>query len=325
MVAPSQQDPLVSSADVPLLYGALGAVFHLELLGPDDAPRLDAVTDLVWEWFGEQLHWVNLSFEEPVERASRAEADFISSYATTLNVAADPDKLGQAALGLYAQFIRDDFEVSFNGGDDELSASPFSYRFYAEVPRASADPLASYAVIHITVPESWPLDDFVERVTRIAATLRLRWGCAGYTYSPWIVSGYAEASKGLAAHARRFIGYDVAEYTRLVKQFYAKVRTVSWLTFVGPSLVAELKAAERPLVSSGRLKIAPCGDGIVIQAGDVPERGDQNRLWYPPAYVEADTLLHSIRARDSKGMIFLGPWDEPSISDWLRRFERRVS
>jgi hypothetical protein len=54
MVAPSQQDPLVSSADVPLLYGALGAVFHLELLGPDDASRLDAVTDLVWDWFGDE-------------------------------------------------------------------------------------------------------------------------------------------------------------------------------------------------------------------------------------------------------------------------------
>jgi hypothetical protein len=318
-------NPLVSDDTRPLVYPALGAVFHLEVLEPADSARLEAVTELVWAWFGDRLKWTNFSFLDPIEKADRGDADFITNYPNTLEVPTNPDPILHAALVSAAMFRRDEFEVAFNGGDDPASASPYSYRFYAEVPFASVGQLSPYAVVHITVPESWPVDDFFRRIFEIASLLRLRWGCAGYTYSPWIVSEYEDIARAMASHSRRHIGYDIAEYTRLVAEFHDRIRTVSWLNFLGGALADELRGEGRVLESASRLTMHPCGNNLLVQAGPAPERGDQNRLLYPPAYVEADILLRPRRAHDGKGMIFLGPWDETSITDWLRRFERRVN
>jgi hypothetical protein len=319
-------DPLATNSDgVPLLYPALGAVLHLEPLGPEDEPRLEAVSEIVWNWFGSELRWVSSSFEPVVRRARREDAEYVSGYVTELDVPEGDSSLEQALFTGHAQFVKDDFEVAFSGGATEIGASPYSYRFWAEVPDPSPGRVRSFGVIHITVPEAWPTEDFVMRVSAVAGALRVRWGAAGYTFSPWILSDYEMPSVRVAAHARRHPGYDVAEYTRLVKAFHRRIRTVSWLTILGSSIAEELARAGRVVEPSSHLTVGRAGECLVVRAGARPEKGDANRLVYPPAYVEADALLRPIRASSGEGMTFLGPWDERQITDWLRRFEKRVN
>jgi hypothetical protein len=319
-------DPIARNDDeTPVLYPALGAVFHLELLERDDEARLDAVNDLVWDWIGPYLRFVDRTFEPDVARVRRADADYISGYAAGLDVTGSTDPTEQAALELHAQFSHDDFDVSFCGGPTPTAASPYSYRFWAEVPDPPSGRVSSYATMHVTVPEAWPLDDFRQRVLAIASKLRLRWGAAGHTYSPWLVSGYEVAGAHLYGHARRFLGYDTAEYMRLVKPFYRRIRTVNWLTFLGPAFVGELAEHGTNLQSGPLVAVDALGAGVVLQAGAQPERGDRNRLQHPSAYVEVDALLRPIRADKGEGMVFLGDWSEEDITEWLRRFERRVS
>ena len=66
---------------------------------------------------------------------------------------------------------------------------------------------------------------------------------------------------------------------------------------------------------------AASGDGVVIQAGGAPERGDVNRRQVPPAYREVDALVRPLRAASGVDLPFFAPWDEGSIERWLRRFE----
>ena len=310
----------------PVAFGALGAVFHLEVLSASDEERLTRALDRVWEWFGERLAWTALSSARgPLERTKRAHLDYISSYPAHLT---GPTNLppGQAQFegNNLVKVGRTDFYVFCNGGAKPKDASPFSLRFWAEIGTVPDDSptLPGYAALHLTVPESWPLDDFAARVCAIAGELNLRCGSAGYTYSSWELPEHEEPSKRVYAHARRHPGYDVAEYVRLVTHFHARLRTVSWLTFVGASMVEELAG---PLAPSGPVQVFPVGGATVLRAGAAPEKGDMNRLQIPAAYRIADAMVRPVRASDGKGMIFFGPWTEAEITEWFRRFEYRVS
>jgi len=319
-------EPLATtSTGVPLLYPVLGAVLHLEPMALAHESALEAVNDMIWDWYGSALRWVNMTFEPATMRADRGQADYIPGYVRQLEIPASDDPVEQAVFTGHAQFANDDFEVAFCGGTTGSSASPYSYRFWAEAPDPHAERVLSYGVIHLTVPEAWPLHDFEERVSSIVAALPVRWGAAGYTYSPWMLSDIEKPTTKAASHASRYPGYDIADYTRLVKQFYKRIRTVNWLTFIGASMMEELSEAGRVLESASRLTVTHVGASTLVRAGDRPEKGDTNRLLYPPAYVEADELLRSVRAHSAEGMIFAGPWDERKIEEWLKRFEKRVN
>jgi Protein of unknown function (DUF3396) len=318
-------EPLALVGQRPVVYPALGAVLHLERMEPSDEARLEAVNDLVWDWFGDRLRWVNRTFDNMLDRAQRSDLDYIAGYPTSLDVPPTSPQLNQDLLAAYTAFTRDDFGIHFSGGEVAGAASPYSYRFWVETAGVSDSCVDARGVLHITVPEAWPLEDFRQRIVAIASALRLRWGAAGYTYATWRGSDIHEGPARTIAHARRYPGYDLAEYVRLVNPFFERIRTVSWMTFVGGALVGELKDKGRTLVSSTQISVEPAGDGLLVQAGNRPERGDVNRLLYPSAYLEADALLRPVRARDGRDMVFFGSWQEPEITDWLCRFERAVN
>ena len=316
--------PIASDREgTPLAYGVLGAIFHLDAMISEDEASLAAVNDLIWDWFGGELRWTYKTFDDEITPARRDDMDYIASRPSNL-VMSKPVRPDDFYGPLFSQFSATDFEVAFTAGTVPQAASPFSYHFWSEIPAPSAGDLRALSIIHITVPESWPLDDFRRRVCEIAAQLRLRWGAAGLTYSTWTVAGDRECSKRVAAHAKRFIGYDIGEYIRLVGPFFERVRTVSWLTFLGRDLAAELRTSRGPIVATPPLELFSAGESLVIQAGAAPTAGDSNRLTYPAAYVEADSLIRPIRADSGQDMVFLGPWDEAAITSWLRRYERHL-
>jgi hypothetical protein len=156
----------------------------------------------------------------------------------------------------------------------------------------------------------------------IASLLRVRWGAAGFTYSGWERYAYNATQRAIHAHARRFVGFDAGHYNRQMLTWHDAVRTVSWLTFLGPAFVAKLTERGGSLASTRLVQIGRAGESAVVRAGDVPERGDINRLWLPAAYVEADRLLRPVRARSC--LNFGLPWTADTTADWLSRLERRV-
>lgn len=312
--------PLAISGGSPILFGALGAVFHLEELVPDDEERLERACDLLWSWFGAELRWSALSCYEGMEPARRSHLEYISTYASHLDAEETDDENAQHFSNNLTKHGRTDYYVVTHGGEDPDMASPFSVRFWAEIGDVPEDDYAlpAYSVLHFTVPESWPVADFHAKVCAIAAELRLRWGAAGYTYSPQELTPGRDAERALYAHARRHVGYDVPAYVQHTDRFFKRVRSVNWLTFLGEDIARDIGA---PLIASPPVEVFDIQGSTLLRAGPRPERGDINRLWVPPAYQRADELVRPIRERGGD-IDFFHPWDERTTAAWLRRFER---
>jgi hypothetical protein len=313
---------------VPSAYTALGAYFHLERCAKEDEERLDRACQLVWDWIGPHLRWSYLSSFDGVNPIRRADLDYVSGYVSDLDEPRVPggDAATQIVVANLAKLPRMEHEVFCHGAEEATAASPFTFGFWAEIPEVGRGrAYQPYAVLFLTVPQSWPIDDFAARACAIAGELRLRWGNAGLTYASFEHSDYEVARRGIYAHARRYPGYDVGEFARHLELFHDRIRSINWLTFVGPALEAKLVKKGRLLETSSLVSVGRLPSCVVLRAGLGPEAGDVNRHAYPPAYVEADTLVGPIRAATGKGTAFLGPWDEDATTDWLRRFERRVS
>lgn len=326
MIAAPTVEPLAwYDAETPILYGALGAIFHLEVLAPEDEERLERACALIWDWFGPELRWSLLSCADSAEPARPAHLEYISTHAASLRAAPAPQPDYQPFHNKLTKLGRDEYYVTLVGGDEPGMASPYSCRFWAEIGNVPEQDLAlpAYSVLHLTVPEAWPLEDFHARVCAVAAELRLRWGGAGYTYSPAELVPGRDAEQALYAHARRHVGYDVPAYVNLTRPFHEHIRSVNWLTFVGEALASRLAGLGRPLAGTPNVAAYQVGGACLLRAGAAPERGDVNRLWIPVAYREADALVRPIRT-DGKGLDFLNPWDETTTEQWIRRFEYRV-
>lgn len=316
--------PIVAEPDgSPILYAALSLMLHLEPLAPADEGPLDEANALALDWLGAELRWTSLSSFAPIARFRADDLDYVSTYPSTL---APPPTTGDAAAddlaaGLQA-LSRDDYAVYCHGGASPTDASPFSYRFFSEIPEpAPGAPLSTCAMLRLTVPASWPVDDFVARASAIASKLRVRWGVAGLGYSAWEPDAWPEVRAAVFAHARRYPGFDMGEYPSFMRTWHDAIRTVSFLTFLGPSFVARLRELGVEPASDERVTIAPFGEGLSIRAGARPEPGDLNRLRVPASYVRADEIVRPLRAR---GLHFGAPWTEETSAAWLERFERRV-
>lgn len=307
----------------PRVYSVLGAFFHLEAIEPDDEARLDRVNALVLDWLGPRLAWTEASFLRGTPPFRQADVDYISGYCRTLELPADPDERSVASD---FHFGRIDYSVHCGGGAKNSQPSPYSYQFWAsELGDQSGPRLNVCSVLSVMVPDTWPHEDFMARITEIAATLRLRWGAAGLTYSRWDYYTYGDwfEDKLIHAHARRFHGYDVPEYLLHTARLHNAIRSINWLTFVGPALAERLRAAGKVLESAGPLAVSQAGSAVLIRAGDRPERCDINRLQVPQAYVAADALVRPVRASGTaaKTLVSFGkPWTVPETSDWLQRF-----
>lgn len=328
MTAPSTPpgEPLARAAGAPALYSALGAIFHLEILEPDDEPRLERAVELAYGWFGEHLRWTRRSGDVWISRFRPQDLEYIPCYVRDLDEPAVADPSLQIFAANLAKVGRMDHEVACNGAEVEGDASPYLLRFDAEIPEVGRGPrFQPYAVLKLCVPDAWPLDDFRERVMAIAAALRLRWGAAGLTYASWDLQEYQVSHDRVYAHARRHPGYDVGYYEADMELWYDEIRSISWLTFLGPSIATRLEEARGPLQGSPLVSVSRAGSAVCLQAGEAPEAGDVNRLIYPRAYVEADALVRPVRAADGRPFVFLGRWTEATLTDWLRRFERRMS
>lgn len=324
--------PLVAWEDgFPTLFATYGVMLHLEPLAQEDGDRLETVNALVRDWFGGALRWTMTSVTSTIDPFRPEDLDYISGYPSTLptpSLDLPAEEPVPAGVGIvqrrFAAASHERFAVYTHGGAAENHASPYSYRFYADVLRPELDvPVFETAsFIRVTVPVSCPVDELRDRALRIAHALRVRWGAAGYMYSGWELGWRRRYDQAVYAHARRHSGFDVGIYENQMPRWHEQVRTVSWLTFLGPSLRASLAKIGMEPRARGPVQVYALGDALVLQAGERPEEGDVNRLALPAAYTAADAMVRPIRAAER--VHFGVPWTERSTEDWLRRFEKRL-
>ncbi len=319
--------PLVAEDDgFPTLCASFGVMFHLEPLTPDDQPGLEAVNAMVMDWFGGALNWTMMSVASTIEAFRPQDLEYISEYPSTLATPQLDVPPEVAVVGRrFGAAEHERFAVYTHGGSGENRASPYSYRFYADVlhPEKTAETFETASFIRVTVPVSCPPLEFRDRVLHIADKLRVRWGAAGHMYSGWELGWRRTYEQAVYSHARRFAGFDTGFYENHMERFHEQIRTVNWLTFLGPSFRERLAKVGVLPRSHGGVQVYSLGSGLVLQAGEVPAEGDVNRLGLPPAYLEADALVRPVRA--AEGVHFGRPWTERTSEAWLRRFEKRLA
>lgn len=311
-----------SAAGTPLAFAALGFAFHLEPLAPADGEGLAKACDRIAAACGTSLRWTWSSVHGEVERFDHAALDLIASYPAQLVVPPDVASLADAraragAMAMTAAHF-DKFGVACHGGPERNVASPFTLRFFASTT-ADGDALRADAMLMVTLPLATPTAELAALATGVAGDLRIRWGAAGFTYGAWELDRYGETRDAVYAHARRYPGFDVGQHATWMRAFHDRVRTVSWLTFLGKDLTGALRAAGDALASDDLVAIEPCGEGVMIRAGARPEPGDTNRRRLPAAYARVDRRVRAVRA--AEGLHFYAPWSNATTEQWLRRFE----
>lgn len=316
---------------IPRLFEALGVTFFLEDLRPADAERLARVNALVQDWFGPHLRQTNHALYDEIAPFRPEDLEYVEMFAHNGAPIHTKDQL-------WGWRYRSRFSLAVNGAEDPAHASPWSYSFVQteredtleetpeqEVPEhwgakklvkviGRIAPIAS--ALRLTVPVDWPLDDFRARVLAIADELRLRWAAAGLTYAHWMSFDPAPVGKALGAHAKKHPGFDVGYDATGLELFHDQLRTVQWLTVLGPALAARVEVA-----ASEQLRVESRPGGLVVLAGEAPERGDTNRRRVPGAYGEADRAMRGVRARDGSKLGWMG-FSRETATGWLARFER---
>ena len=268
------------------------------------------------DWIGTELRWTSNSAWPRSTPFRPADLDYVSSYAADLETeyeTGDPGALFGARLEGLA---RTDYGLFTRGGANFRASSPFSFRFYSELPEVHAgQPLAPIAILRVTVPTTWPIEDFRAHALAMAKTLRTRWWTAGYMYAGNNNAFHVEYWKAVHGHARRYLGFDEGEYVNHMRSFYKQIRSVNWITSLSDDLARKLK--QKP--HSAAIRILESGKRLTLQIGAHPARGDRNRLGGIDGYAEVDRFVRGVRATD--GLRFNDPFDERTTTEWLRRFE----
>lgn len=312
-----------AAAGAPLAYAVLGFTFHLEALAAEDVDRLAQANERVLAALGASLRWAWSSVHGEVEPFSAGALDLVASFPAQLvdgEAAALEDPRARAGASAMTAAHYDKFGVACHGGVERNVASPWSYRFYSTTAAGEGGALRADAMLSVTVPETTPLDELAALATAVAGDLRIRWGAAGLAYGAWELDRYGETRDAVYAHARRHPGFDVGQHATWMRAFHDRVRTVSWLTFLGAGLVEELRGgAKEPLAGDELVAVKPCGGGVVLTAGERPDPGDVNRRRVPRAYARADARVRPVRA--AEGIHFYAPWSASTTEAWLRRFE----
>jgi hypothetical protein len=306
-----------SAAGAPIAFPALGFAFHLEPLVPADASGLAKATDRILAVIGPKLRWQWSSVHGEVEPFSAGAFDLIAALPGQLDDSAAQavaDERARAGASAMNAAHYDKLGVACHGGADRNVASPFTVRFFSRVTPSGTPLLRADAMLAATMPIDTPLAELQKLAIGVASDLRIRWGALGYTYGAWELDRYGDARAAIFAHARKHPGYDVGQHTTYMRELHDRLRTVSWMTFVGPGLIGNLAIAPDPLIG-----VAKAGEATVLRAGERPEPGDVNRKQIPLAYQRVDALLRPLRA--STGLHFYAPWSAATTEAWLRRFE----
>lgn len=168
-------------------------------------------------------------------------------------------------------------------------------------------------------------DDVVSLVQDALADFPLESGHCGYSFvwDETDISQEREVCAWAAPFLLRHPGLGNGDAFMLSNAADQGVVAVSWLTFLGPRITADLGGQD---ALQGRcppdVSVLPLGKGgTLLRAGFAPQLGDVNRQDLLPAYRAVGQLVAPRRTTDEafEDVLIYGMADEDA-HDWLRRF-----
>lgn len=148
-------------------------------------------------------------------------------------------------------------------------------------------------------------------------------GHCGYSIA-WDPQGDSavDAMQRMPGIAGRFLGVDLPKLNTTVSALRRSsspaIKTVQWLTFLGPAVLAQLGGVTRAKAGlRGAGTVGDVGGGLLVQAGAAPTLGDANRQTDLSALRAVGKALGSVRVKNH-GPIF-GTRDHTAA--WLARFD----
>ena len=119
--------------------------------------------------------------------------------------------------------------------------------------------------------------------------------------------------------AMRHPGYDVFVYDAVEQYVYNKIKTINWITLLGPHFSKKWSLMDHSkLDNDASIKIKQLKNKVFIQAGDAPEVGDVNKGDNLECYRHVALSCWSFLCREH--FPFGGKFDEDKTIEWLDRF-----
>lgn len=128
-----------------------------------------------------------------------------------------------------------------------------------------------------------------------------------------------EAWSNILRIAFRHPGYDIFDYTASESFVYDKMKTISWLTLLGPTFGRQFHEMGRAKYLDNKdIKVITKNDKVLIQVGEKPEIGDINRGNDLPLYKKVAKAIEPFFC--DTHWPFSRIFDEEKTLQWLRRF-----
>jgi hypothetical protein len=129
-----------------------------------------------------------------------------------------------------------------------------------------------------------------------------------------------ESYNRIFALARRYWGCEAMDTDLSAAQMKNGYKCVNWLTLIGepfrtkfPTQIAKAKSVAHDVFETRT--------GVLLQAGELPILGDQNRLVNMDGYTAVAQALLPLQIKDHEA--FGGDrWTDQNTMQWLRRFTR---
>lgn len=217
-----------------------------------------------------------------------------------------------------------EFDLAYGWVPVDTEASPWSVRV-VRVDDVSELRLSSF---HVTFPLAvGQQPTFVEMIRRWSESLGAYHGSVGFgLIAPLDMSREARMDNVIYEAARLYPGINVDYPTFQASYLINGIKTVDWLTIVGPQLAAKaggIAALEKQLEKDCRLLSFGQG-GVLVQAGQAPALGHDGVP--PPLYVKVNKVLRPIRIESYPDCFQSGQYaqpffDEKASNAWIKRFD----
>lgn len=168
-------------------------------------------------------------------------------------------------------------------------------------------------------------DDLVSLVQGALADFPLQSGYCGYSllWDKADFSAEREVNAWAAPHLLRHPGLNYGDVDIVSNAAHAGVVVVSWLTFIGAAITADLGGrADLQRRCPDDVSLLPLDrGGCILRAGATPTLGDVNRGARLPAQQAVGKLVAPRRANDDAlKNVVVGGMPKEKSGEWLRRF-----
>jgi hypothetical protein len=187
-----------------------------------------------------------------------------------------------------------------------------------KVPDASVDRVAN--CLRVSMPASAGAAALEQLVSQLMEHMDLLHGNAGFAllFDDALPGFEREHWAALARIAMRHPGYDLLHYPAVRACVADKIKTVNWLTLLGPELSKAVDLARLAAKTDQTITTSARGT-VCIKAAPEPTIGDVNHGDRLPAYRAVAKLLSAISC--SSQLEFGAAFDDDLTQRWVERFE----